>query len=75
MARWTRKDYESTANVLRTLRRRVSDQVKDGEITGDYAQGVEDTHRDLCKSWADAYEFDNPRFKRELFLTACGYVS
>ena len=42
------------------------------EVIATAWHGSEDTQADLSHKMADALEGTNPRFNRELFLTACG---
>jgi hypothetical protein len=42
------------------------------EVIATAWHGSEDTQADLSNRMADALEGTNPRFNREMFLTACG---
>lgn len=57
----TRKDYELIARVM-------------ADLNADFNNGGEDTVSlsIVAGQLADALEDTNPRFNRELFLTACG---
>jgi hypothetical protein len=58
---WTRKTYQSHADVVASLIRK--------NVIGEQWQTI--TVEDLVKALGDMYQIDNPRFDRERFDKAC----
>jgi hypothetical protein len=62
-----KKDFETTAAILKAKRDLIT-----GIYTGETGARMTVVIDEIARDFAVAYERDNPRFRRDQFLTACG---
>ncbi len=66
--RWSRADYEACAAVLKS-------GFENGLVAPEFSgRAYAAAYLDLATRYADMFAEDNPAFKRDLFLKACGVL-
>jgi hypothetical protein len=67
----TKKDYELIAAELKSQHEMLG--YNSGDIQGNMdGQPTTSVYEISCKLWAQALQATNPKFKKEMFLRACG---